>query len=243
MLFKLNLFFGTALMAMAAGCAGQNSRKAEQAAQGKYITFTFDDGPSEKTDLLLELLAENNVKAAFFLIGQNVANRPEQARRILSAGHEIGNHSNGYAGLGMRGGNPPIDSIRESLGAASASIKTVCGIDTVFFRAPNLDYSGDLESVAGEMGMALIGTDVSGKDWEADISTDQIIENVLKSAKDGGIILLHERHSGDLERTIRALPVIVRELREQGYGILSLSELAKKKGVSFEAGRRYDIIE
>jgi endo-1,4-beta-xylanase len=206
------------------------------------ISISFDDGPSEKTERLLEVLEENGVKAVFFLVGRLIEGSREKAGRIFDAGHEIGNHSWGFEGLGKNGAAGERE-IRESLGATSALIKEITGQDTPWFRAPNLDYSETLSQTAGELGMSLIGTGVSGRDWEADISTEEIIANVLKGAKDGGIILLHERHSGDLERTIRAVPVIVHELRLRGYEIIPLGEMAKRRGLSFEAGRRYDSIE
>lgn len=206
------------------------------------IAITFDDGPCEKTDLLLQTLAENNVKATFFLIGQNITAFPEQASRIFAAGHEIGNHSGSFTPLGVKGGSPSKEIIRGSLDAASATIRAVTGTDPICFRAPNLDYSDTLESAAGEMGMVLIGADVSSKDWEKSITTEEIINNVLNAAKDGGIILLHEHHGGDTERTIRAVPVIVRELCARGYEIMSVSGLVQKKGGKLEAGKRYDNI-
>ena len=229
------------LMIIAAGCASRDPQAAEPPLGKKYIALSFDDGPAEKTGPLLDVLREHRVKATFFLIGQNIRSRPEEARRIFAEGHEIGNHSGGYAGLGVNG-KADENAIRQSLSAASAAIKEITGTNPVCFRAPNLDYSDTLTAVVREMGMALIGSDVIGRDWEEHITTGQIIDNILHSAKDGGIILLHERHNGDLERTIRAVPVIVRELRAQGYELVSVSELAAQKGAVLEAGKRYDVV-
>jgi peptidoglycan/xylan/chitin deacetylase (PgdA/CDA1 family) len=232
------LLYGV-LLIMTLSCASQGNKNQGSAVHS--IVLSFDDGPAEKTGMLLEVLRENQVKAVFFLVGQNIRGRPEDARRIYAEGHEIGNHSDGFASLGQRG-NAAEDDIRQSLAAAQTAIGEITGNNTPYFRAPNLDYSDTLGSVARDMGMALIGTDVSSHDWEAEISTDQIIENVLNAAKDGGIILMHERHSGDLERTIRAVPVIVRELRSRGYEFVTLDDLARKKGVKFEAGKLYNTI-
>jgi peptidoglycan/xylan/chitin deacetylase (PgdA/CDA1 family) len=224
---------------MVGGCT--TTQKKGESSQPKLIALSFDDGPSEKTESLLAVLSENNAKATFFLIGENIANKPDEAQLIFAGGHEIGNHSYGYEGLGDAT-QASEDSIRESLTATSAQINGVTGTDPVYFRAPNLDYSETLTAVAGELGMALIGTDVIGFDWEDAITTEGIIDNVLKAAKDGGIILLHERHEGDLERTIRAVPKIISTLRSQGYEIITVGELAKRKGVTLEPGIRYDTI-
>jgi GH35 family endo-1,4-beta-xylanase/peptidoglycan/xylan/chitin deacetylase (PgdA/CDA1 family) len=229
-------------LVLGGGCASREGQGGYQSQVPEMtIAISFDDGPSEKTEQLLAVLRENNVKATFFLVGQLVENNPEKTRRIFAEGHEIGNHSYGFEGLG-KNGKADEAAIRESLRATSAIIKETTGKAPVYFRAPNLDYSDTLSGAVKDMGMSLIGAGVSGRDWEADISTEEIISNILEAAKDGGIILLHERHSGDTERTIRAVPVIVHELRLRGYEIVSVGELAKKKGVSLEAGIRYDSI-
>ena len=221
------------------GCATREGGGKGYPVPTRAISFTFDDGPSEKTEQLLDVLRENDVKAAFFLVGRLIENNPEKVRRIFAEGHEIGSHSYGFDGLG-KNGKAGEEAIRESLRAASALIKETTGKDTPYFRAPNLDYSDTLTQAVKDLGMSLIGADVIGRDWEPDITTEEITGNVLNKARDGGIILLHERHSGDTERTIRAVPVIVRELRLRGYEIVPLGELAKRKGVSLEAGQRYD---
>jgi GH35 family endo-1,4-beta-xylanase/peptidoglycan/xylan/chitin deacetylase (PgdA/CDA1 family) len=224
------------------GCATREAGREGYPVPAMAVSISFDDGPAEKTEQLLEVLEENGVKAVFFLVGRLIKENPEAVRRIFDAGHEIGNHSWGFEGLGKNGAAGEAE-IRESLRATSALIREITGADTSWFRAPNLDYSEALTQAAKDLGLSLIGANVIGRDWEADITTEEITANVLNAAKDGGIILLHERHSGDRERTIRAVPVIVRELRLRGYEIVPLGELAKRKGLSFEAGQRYDSIE
>src|SRR5438105_12413889 len=57
------------------------------------VALTFDDGPSADTDLILNVLAEHNLRATFFMIGRQVERHPQMARRVVAEGHEIGNHS------------------------------------------------------------------------------------------------------------------------------------------------------
>jgi peptidoglycan/xylan/chitin deacetylase (PgdA/CDA1 family) len=207
----------------------------------KYIALSFDDGPMVQTGRLLETLKENNVKATFFLIGRHIRLRPDGVRNIIADGHEIGNHSDDHAYLG-KNGKLDEDGIRQNLVAVQKAVYDITGAYPVYFRAPYLDYSQTLEKVVKEMGMAFIGANVDSKDWNwsSGITTDQIVSNVLNSAKDGGIILMHEHSEGDLERTIRAIPLIVTELRRRGYHILTVSGLAQTKGISLEAGKRYN---
>jgi peptidoglycan/xylan/chitin deacetylase (PgdA/CDA1 family) len=236
--------YGALYMTIIAGCAGQQPQVQPDVfpPADKYIALTFDDGPLTKTGELLEVLRENNVKATFFLIGRNVNRRPDDVRQIIAEGHEIGNHSNDHTYLGK---NSALDEngIRDNINAVQEAIHEITGAYPVYFRAPYLDYSPVLETVVKEMGMALIGTNVDSRDWDGGtITTEKIISNVLNSAWDGSIVLLHEHSGGDLERTIRALPVIISELRKKGYEIVSVGELAKKKGVSYEAGKLYNSV-
>ena len=241
----IRIFFYISLMLVIAlgGCAtNEKQMEAVKVPNSKFIAFTFDDGPSEKTEQLLHVLKENNIKATFFLIGQNIRSRPDFIRMIFADGHEIGNHSNGYNSLGVNSGADE-NTIRESLVLTSVAISEIIGTEPLYFRAPNLDYGATLAKVVTEMNMSFIGTDIIGFDWESTVTTEQIVNNILNSAKDGGIILLHERHEGDLERTIRAVPLIVRELRARGYEFLTVGELAQKNRITLEAGKRYDIMK
>jgi peptidoglycan/xylan/chitin deacetylase (PgdA/CDA1 family) len=179
------------------------------------------------------------VKATFFLIGRRIRQDPDGVRDIIAEGHEIGNHSDDHAYLGR---NSKLDEngIRQNIAAVQDAVYNITKAYPVYFRAPYLDYSQTLEKVVKEMGMAFIGVNVDSRDWNNGITTDQIVSNVLNSARDGGIILMHEHSEGDLERTIRAIPIIITELRRRGFEILTVSGLAQKKGISLEAGKRYN---
>lgn len=79
---------------------------------------------------------------------------------------------------------------------------------------------------------------VIGHDWEEAVDTANIVENALDSAKDGGIVLLHEPH----EKTRAAVPVIVNTLRLRGYAITSVGALAKQKQTALQAGVCYNAL-
>jgi len=207
----------------------------------KYIALSFDDGPcapasSGGTAAMLDKLDELKVKATFFVIGQNVRNNKAAAKAIFDKGHELGNHSDGYSSLG----NSPIETITGSLTAASAAIKEITGNDPVLFRAPNVVYGNNLTQVCTEMGLAIIGVNVWSHDYQS-ITPEQITGNVLKDAQDGGIINCHESNTsrGD---TLKALPAMISGLREKGFWIMTVGELAVVKGVKLQAGTRYDSI-
>lgn len=215
-------------------CAGKSNAIAD-----KTIAITFDDGPFEHTERLLAILAEYNVNATFFLVGQNVQSRPEKSRLIFEAGHEIGNHSWAFTSLGEP--SPGPNAIRKSLADTSAQIRKITGTNPVFFRAPNLNYGEDLTNTAREMGMAFIGASDFSMDWEG-ISTEEIVSNVIDGASDGGIILLHEFSDGS-RRTENALGEIIVTLRARGFDIVPVSQLAKREGLTLEAGNLYNAMK
>jgi len=204
----------------------------------KLISLTFDDGPFAHTAALLDILEEHDVRATFFFIGRHIPQQPEMARRVHEAGHDIGNHSWSHPSLG---GTTDIDTIRDELEQTSTAIREITGEYPVLFRAPYLNYGANLTEVATEMGMAIIGANIMSNDWE-NITYERVAENALRGARDGAIILLHEQFSAGNRRTLDALPIIIEELRAQGFEIVPVSELAERRGVTLEPGRLYNVI-
>jgi len=208
----------------------------------KYIAISFDDGPCATsnyggTAAMLAKLAELNVKATFFVIGQNVRGNKAVAREIFNGGHELGNHSDGYDGLGKSS----ISDITASLEATSLAIKEITGKDPSLFRAPNLNHGANLSKVCEDMGMALIDGSTND-DWDGTGHTPTTIKNsVLANPQDGGIILLHDNNTSKGD-TLSALPDIINGLRKEGFWIMTVSQLATVKEKSLEAGKRYDSI-
>ena len=205
----------------------------------KYIALSFDDGPCAPssnggTAAMLEALGAANVKATFFVIGQNVRSNRAAARAIFVAGHELGNHSDGYDSLGGK----TVEAITASLGTASWVISEITGKDPVLFRAPNLNHGINLSSVCTDRGMALIDG-ITHNDWPG--SSAAIKSSVLANAHDGGIIILHENNTSQ-GNTMAVLPDIISGLREKGFWIMTVGELAIVKEHTLEAGVRYGAI-
>jgi peptidoglycan/xylan/chitin deacetylase (PgdA/CDA1 family) len=122
--------------------------------------------------------------------------------------------------------------------AASLAIKEITGKDPVLFRAPNLNHGANLSQVCNEMGMALIDGNAHN-DWPGDASS--IKNSVLSSLFDGGIIVLHDNNTSQ-GNTMSVLPEIIGGLRDKGFWILTVSQLAAVKETSLEAGKRYNSI-
>jgi peptidoglycan/xylan/chitin deacetylase (PgdA/CDA1 family) len=206
----------------------------------KYIALSFDDGPCPAssyggTDALLGVLAEQKVTATFFVIGGQVRSNKNAAQAIFEAGHELGNHSNGWDSLG----SSQTENIRSSLAAASGAISEITGEAPRLFRAPNLNHGPNLSEVCAEMGMALIDGNAHS-DWPG--TSASIKTSVLSNPQDGGIIILHENNTSQ-GNTMAVLPEIISGLREKGFWIMSVSELAIVKEKTLEAGTRYGTIK
>ena len=204
----------------------------------KYIALTFDDGPCQQTGNVLAALSDKGVTATFFLIGQNVRNNQTQARAIWSGGHEIASHSDGYDNLG---GNTAQPVISASLTAASSAIEGITGNKPNLFRAPSVNYGGNLTAVCTQQGLAIIGVSVWSNDYQSGISSSAITSNVLNAAADGGIINCHEPNTAP--NTPAAIPAIIDGLRQKGYWICTVSGLAAIKGKTLQAGVQYDRIQ
>jgi peptidoglycan/xylan/chitin deacetylase (PgdA/CDA1 family) len=212
----------------------------------KYIALSFDDGPCPPgnnggTAAMLAKLDELKVKATFFVIGGNVRANKDAAKAVFNAGHELANHSDGYGSLG----NEDEEDITASLTAASAAIKEITGKNPALFRAPNVNYGANLTKVCTELGLAIIGVNVWSNDWDSNVTTEQIITNVVNNAflnsGDGGIINCHESNTSH-GKTLAALPDIISGLRAKGFWIMTVGELAVIKGKTLQAGTRYDSI-
>jgi len=205
----------------------------------KYIALSFDDGPcgpfdSGGTQALLAKLRELNVKATFFAVGQNIRSYRTAARAIIDAGHELANHSDGYASLG--GANEK--DIEASIDAASQAIMEITGKYPYFFRAPNLNHGESLSKVCRERGMPLIDGSAHN-DWPG--SAAEILQSVLDNPRDGDILILHENNTSH-GNTLSVLPQIIGGLRERGFWILTVGQLAAVKEKQLEAGERYGAI-
>ncbi len=205
------------------------------------IALTFDDGPDAIwTPKILDILKQENVKAAFFIVGQNGQTNPDIIKRIFAEGHELGNHSFTHPNLG----EVPGQITDLELNATQRLIESLTGHSTRLFRAP---YFGDAEPrtpdevvptvLAQDLGYISVGLHLDPDDWKlknedgSPHTADQMVEDVLKQAaittpeERGNIILMHDS-GGDRSATVDALPKIIHELRARGYEFTTIADLA-----------------
>jgi peptidoglycan/xylan/chitin deacetylase (PgdA/CDA1 family) len=185
------------------------------------VALTYDDGPNDNaTEALLELLAQHEARATFFLIGQFVRQRPEIARRVHAAGHLIANHTETHPWLHLK----PEQVIRAELRACSEAIEDATGVGVGYFRPPHGARRPAVLRVAAELGMKTVQWNAMGHDWQP-IGAERIYENIERArakARRRGVgtnILLHDGHdvrmgsdrADTLKVTERLLKQFVRE--------------------------------
>ncbi|QLE59299.1 polysaccharide deacetylase family protein [Nostoc sp. TCL26-01] len=185
----------------------------------KVIALTFDDGPwPETTVQVLNILKENNIKATFFVIGQNVKHYPDLIKRIVAEGHTIGNHTwhHWYHFMNPQVAAYEIDNTTEL-------IYEVTGVKTNLFRPPGGIMHNGLVSYARNNKYAVIMWSSDSIDYSRP-GTPRLINNVFRQAKPGGIVLMHDG-GGNRSQTVQALPEIISRFRKQGYSFVTIPEL------------------
>jgi peptidoglycan/xylan/chitin deacetylase (PgdA/CDA1 family) len=179
----------------------------------KRIAIGFDDGPSDYTPKILQVLSQYDSHATFFEIGQETAGRAATMRKILAQGNEIGNHS-----------------LHHELGPSSASlhetnrlIRIATGFRPCDFRPPDGAVSSGLVSRAHAQRMVTVKWNVDPRDW-ASPGVDAIASGVIHNARKGSIVVMHDG-GGNRSQTVAALPAILSHFRHRGYEFVTVAEL------------------
>lgn len=191
------------------------------------VSLTFDDGPDpEWTPAILAILRSNGIKATFFVTGENAQEHPDLLKRIVSEGHELGNHSFSHPNLS----EVSISRIKLELNSTQRVIESAIGRSVVLFRPPyNADtFPHDLSEftplrVASQRGYIPITESIDTEDW--DLSSPEVLVNRVKERRaSGSVVLLHDG-GGDRSRTVAALPAIIDYLKMRGDQIVPLKTL------------------
>jgi peptidoglycan/xylan/chitin deacetylase (PgdA/CDA1 family) len=207
--------------------------------RGKKVALTFDDGPNPAcTPALLDILAKNNVRATFFMIGRFVQQQHELARRIFESGHEIANHTYTHPHLSLCSAR----KTRQELQDCESAIKDAGVANTYgLFRAPFGARRPATLHVARELGLTPIQWSVTTFDWNAP-SAERIEQNALKRLRGGDVLLFHDGgHTGlnaDRMHTVKAVEVLLPRLRAEGYEFVTVGEWLKASDASSESPSR-----
>ena len=197
------------------------------------ISLTFDDGPSQYTPLILDLLQYYGGRATFFVLGNRVESRAEIARRIKNEGHEIMGHSwdhQNFLHLNRQ-------QIYNQIANTSNIIYEVTGVrPPSAFRAPFGLINELTRDVSRELGYAIIRWSVDPEDWRRPQNADNIYNHIMSHAIDGAIILLHDIHPTTVEAMYRVIPSLI----EKGFDLVTTSELLEYFFDELVSGAQYD---
>lgn len=204
----------------------------------KVVALTFDDGPDPVyTQGVLDILQRYDVTATFFMVGRHVQQYPDIARRVAVEGHSIGNHTWSHRSLVPL----TIDHARSEIMRAHNVIKDITGITPKLLRPPRGVYSAFTRDYLKEQGYTMVLWDVTSQDW-AELPARRIAANVLSHAGPGSILLFHDSGNlvssagGNRINTLRALPIVIEGLLEEGYTFLTIEELVILTGLTGEEG-------
>lgn len=188
------------------------------------IALTFDAAwGNEDTGRILRILAEQEVRATFFMTGEWVTAYPEDVKAILAAGHDLGNHSQSHPNMSQMSDTEK----KEEILTVHNKVKELTGYEMELFRPPYGDYDNAVVNTAKACGYYTIQWDVDSLDWK-DYGVDSIIETVTKNPHlgPGSIILCHN----GAKYTADALEEMIVALKESGYSFVPVSELIYREG-------------
>lgn len=195
------------------------------------VVLTFDDGPSRPyTAEILDVLEAEGVPAVFFMLGANVAARPDLAGRIANEGHELANH--GYSHTLDEGSTQA--EIEAEIEKTAAAVEAATGAGTKWFRPPGGALSADMVRAAQALGHMIVLWNVDSLDWRAAggrLTADAISGRVLNPLPESGSVMLFHDGGGNRRATARALSTIIRTLKDQGYEFCTLTQLSEAAGL------------
>ncbi|AMN43054.1 polysaccharide deacetylase family protein [Rhodoplanes sp. Z2-YC6860] len=182
------------------------------------VVLTFDDGPlAPYTNRILDILDAECVKATYFIVGTMAKSSPKLLQQVAERGHTIGTHSMGhpikFRRLSAEAGIAQLD---DGIAATAAALGDA-GKLAPFFRFPGFGSTEAVETRAAAEGIMIWGADMPADDWRR-ISAKEVAKRAISriEAKGKGVLLLHDIH----QRTVEALPLILKELKERGYRIV-----------------------
>ena len=188
--------------------------------------MTFDDGPSESTPALLELLHRHNAKATFFVCGRNAERLPGVLRSIANAGHEIGNHTWSHPRLDFTS----AATMRDELDRTQSLIGDITGTAPRLFRAPYGVRWFGLGAVQKELGLTGVMWTAIGRDWK--LSAAAVTRRLMRAADDGAILCLHDgrvlAERPDITPTLDAVTELLPLINRRNLSITSVSAILER---------------
>ena len=207
-----------------------NAPKSTIDATKPMVALTFDDGPGKYEDRILAAFRKYGGKGTFFFVGNQAEKYPNVVKRVAEAGHEVANHSYKHENL------PKLSQAgaTQSLAKTNDILRRLSGQSVSLVRPPYGATSSSVKAALQNQGQPSILWSIDTLDWKTR-NAKSSINIVLQQVKDGDVILMHSIYAQSAEAAEALIPA----LQERGYQLVTVSELAKARGVSLQAGQNY----
>ena len=201
-----------------------------EAPQGKkLVALTFDDGPYPPfTQELVAVLEEKQVKATFFVVGNNASKFPEVVKLVASKGHEVALHAGEHKDF-LRLNKAEL---AENISSGQKVLEELTGKPVKYMRPPHGFRDWTVMEEASKLGLKVVNWSVIPRDW-TNPGAQEIVARVCKDVKVGAIVLLHDgdapKQTASRCQTVEATSLIIDELRKNGYNFVTVSELLNER--------------
>ena len=195
----------------------------------KAVALTFDDGPGEYTQKLLNGLKERGVKATFFMCGSCVEKYPDVLPQMAADGHQIGSHTYSHSDITSLGKEERSDQISRTDNA----IQNACGEISTAFRPPYGSHNAETDAEITDKTIALWSLDTL--DWQSR-DANAIRDVVVNKVWDGDIILFHDIYESSVDGAF----MVIDELKEKGYVFVTVDELLTRYGYPIQKGTAHN---
>jgi len=188
----------------------------------KLIALTFDDGPSEYTEKILDVLEQADVKASFFWQGARLASYISVIERAFLAGHTVANHSWNHP----HSADFSTEILwQQQVLKTNEQVQSLLGITPRFYRPPYGEISDEQVSFLEQKGMKVMLWSVDSRDWNPETNSVEHIQNEIINHQHSEMITLMHDSGGDRQNTVDALPAIIEHYKNQGYRFVNLQKL------------------
>lgn len=185
----------------------------------KYVAITFDEGPSSRTDEIVDILNEKGAKATFFVSGDKIADNSSAVKAIVESGNELG--TNGYSDTSFT--SLSASDLRSQLTSSFDAVEQAAGTRVSLVRPPYGEFSEQNWADGMDLVSAVVAWNVDSGDWLLP-GAQTVVDTVVGAAGNGSIVLLTDNES-TADQTIEALPKIIDALQENGFTLVTVSEL------------------
>ena len=193
----------------------------------KHIAFTFDDGPSSYDNRIIDLLNDYHATATFFVVGNRMDSFQNELKKMVNSGMEVGNHTCDHKYLV----NLTDDEVLNEFNTTNNIFKSITGKEIGVLRP---SYGAIKQSALDKTGKSSILWDIDTLDWKTR-DKNKVHEEIMKNPQDGDIVLMHSLY----ESTADAVEMSLKDLYARGFEVVSVQELFKIKGKTYEPGKTY----